>query len=70
MGNVVKLLGLCLLGLGAFIGLGLLLSFPVMWLWNWLMPHLFGLPRIGVLEAWGLQALCGILFQLHLGTAK
>jgi hypothetical protein len=33
-----------------------------MLLWNWLMPALFALPRIGYWEAWGLVILCKILF--------
>ena len=41
----------------------LLLSFPTMWLWNWLMPEIFGLTRITLLQAVGLEILCSILFK-------
>lgn len=41
----------------------LLLSLPVMWLWNWLMPSIFALREIGWGEAWGLNLLCGFLFR-------
>jgi hypothetical protein len=41
----------------------LLLGFPVMWLWNWLMPSIFGLKALTLWEAIGLSALCSILFQ-------
>jgi hypothetical protein len=34
----------------------------VSYLWNWLMPELFGLPRITFWQALGLLALCRILF--------
>jgi hypothetical protein len=34
----------------------------VMWLWNWLMPALFALPRIGLWQALGLLILSKILF--------
>jgi hypothetical protein len=34
----------------------------VMWLWNWLLPPLFGLPQLSVWQAFGLLALCRILF--------
>ena len=34
----------------------------VMYLWNWLLPPLFGWPRIGFWQALGLLALCRILF--------
>ena len=42
-----------------FIVLGGLL---VQWLWNWLVPDLFGLRRLTVWEALGLLALTRILF--------
>ncbi len=39
-----------------------------MWLWNWLMPEIFGLKPLGYWQAWGLLALCTILFKgLRLG---
>jgi hypothetical protein len=34
----------------------------VMLLWNWLLPPLFGLPEISLLQGFGLLALCRILF--------
>ena len=32
------------------------------WLWNWLLPDIFGLRRVTFWEALGLLALCRILF--------
>ena len=43
--------------------LSLVLAFPVMWLWNWLMPMLFKLPTVTWVEALGLNLLCGFLFR-------
>lgn len=43
--------------------LALILSLPTMWLWNWLMPHIFGLVKITWLEALGLDFLSGIFFS-------
>jgi hypothetical protein len=37
-------------------------GFVVMTLWNWLMPHLFGVPVITFWQAWGLLLLSKILF--------
>ena len=34
----------------------------VMLLWNWLLPPLFGWPRITLLQAFGLLVLCRLLF--------
>lgn len=59
-----------LLGLGAVIVvilivavIALLLAFPVMLLWNWLMPVIFGLPAISFWQALGLNLLSGFLFK-------
>ena len=46
---------------GAFL-LGLLFGNVIMWLWNWLMPKLFGLSTIGFWEGLGLFLLAKILF--------
>ena len=51
----------------AFIGLVaiviVLLGYPLMLLWNWLMPELFGLPLITFWQAIGLNILSTILFR-------
>lgn len=44
-------------------GLALLFGFIVMWLWNWLMPEIFGLPVISYWQGWGLVVLAHILFK-------
>lgn len=41
---------------------------PVWLLWNWLMPDLFGLSAISILQAWGLTALSGALFHVTAST--
>ena len=41
----------------------LIVALPVMWLWNWLMPLIFGLKTLTWLEALGLNFLCSILFK-------
>lgn len=46
----------------AIIGFGALAGLVVMWLWNWLMPALFGLTTITFAQALGLFALSKILF--------
>jgi hypothetical protein len=37
-------------------------GFVVMWLWNWLVPALFGGHTIGYWQAWGIIILSKILF--------
>jgi len=41
----------------------MLLGFVVEWLWNWLMPAVFGLHTIGYWQALGLLILSKILFS-------
>lgn len=43
--------------------LALLLGFPFMWLWNWLMPELFGLKTISFWQSVGLLLLSHFIFQ-------
>jgi hypothetical protein len=50
-----------LLGLVAI--LIVILGYPLMLLWNWLMPELFGLPLITFWQAIGLNLLSTILFR-------
>ena len=40
-----------------------LMAFPVMWLWNWLMPEIFGLTTLTYWQAIGVF----ILFKILLG---
>ena len=59
METALKILGVfALIAIVAF-----LLSFPVMWLWNWLMPVIFGLIEIDFWQALGLNLLAGFLFR-------
>ena len=41
----------------------ILFGAPLMVLWNWIMPTIFGLPEIGFWQACGLQLLATILFK-------
>jgi high-affinity Fe2+/Pb2+ permease len=53
-------------GIGGLIGaaaLALLFGLILMWLWNWLMPEIFGLPLINFWQAWGLVIIAHILFK-------
>lgn len=41
----------------------LLVTLPVMWLWNALMPDIFGVVEIGFWQALGVSILSSILFK-------
>lgn len=44
-----------------FFIVGLVLSIPLCLLWNWLMPHIFGLPTLTLIETFGLSLLISLL---------
>ncbi len=56
--------------LGILILAVLLFGAPLMLLWNWLMPEIFGLPYIGFWQACGLQLLATILFKPVISNKK
>ena len=38
-------------------------AIPTYFLWNWLMPLLFGIKTLTLFQAWGINFLVGILFK-------
>jgi hypothetical protein len=46
--------------------LQLLMAIPFMWLWDTIMPDLFGLKPISWLQAWGLMIMANIMFRTHI----
>ena len=61
--RLVTKIALVLGGRVMAVGLALLFGFVVRWLWNWLMPEIFGLPEIRYWQAWGLVLLAHIFFK-------
>lgn len=53
-----------------WITVSLIFAFPMMWLWNWLMPAIFKLPTITVLQALGLNILASLLFKGSVSVNK
>ena len=47
-----------------------LLGYPLMLLWKWLMPELFGLSEITFWQAIGLNILCTIMFRPSVNIKK
>jgi hypothetical protein len=52
-----------LLVIGSTVILAVILALPIMLLWNWLMPTIFGIKKITLLQALGINLLCGFLFK-------
>lgn len=44
---------------------GLVCSIPVMLLWNWLVPPIFGFASVNLLQAFGLSVLTEMLFTSY-----
>lgn len=42
---------------------GIVAGIPIYFLWNWLMPEIFGLKVITFWQAWGMFFLSGCLFK-------
>lgn len=62
--------GIVVGGLIVLFAVSALMSLPVMLLWDWLMPKIFGLPEINWFQAWGLLFLSGLLFKSHTTVKK
>jgi hypothetical protein len=65
--SAIRIGGWILLGVAGAAVLGLVLGLVIMWLWNWLMPGIFGLPAITYWQAVGIFILCHLLFKNHPG---
>lgn len=56
--QLATILGALAIGLLASI----VVAFPVKWLWNWLVPEIFGARPISAVQAWGLVFLAHLIF--------
>jgi hypothetical protein len=43
--------------------ISIIAAIPTLFLWNWLMPVIFGITKITFWQAWGINFLAGILFK-------
>lgn len=63
LNEFVEKLGYAVLFVILIVFFALLTGIPVYFLWNWLMPEIFGLTEITLLQAIGLSLLCSLLFK-------
>ena len=61
MKNAAMVLGAVFGALGLVAIVMVIMGLPAMWLWNWLMPSIFGLKEISFWQAIGLQLLAYII---------
>jgi hypothetical protein len=60
---ISKLIEKCLKFFTVVLIIAALIGFPIMWLWNWLMPLIFHLPLITFWQAIGISVLSSLLFK-------
>ena len=70
MNNIYETIGSILATILIVTVVALILGFPLMWLWNWLMPTIFNLPVITFWQALGLNALSAILIKPTINNKK
>ncbi len=61
--SLSEIVGGLVLIVGVFVLFAILLTVPTYFLWNWLMPTIFNLNKITLLQALGVSMLSGILFR-------
>ena len=65
-----EILGTSLVLIGMVVGVVLLLTLPTMWLWNYVMPTVFGLPEISVWQTLVLLILAEIFFKKNINKGE
>lgn len=60
--RILRIVGFVIIGVAFAALLALIFGFLVKWLWNWLMPDIFGLAPISYWQAFGLLLLAKLFF--------
>ena len=63
-------IGIFFIAAAMFFAMGILLSIPLCLLWNWLMPFIFGLPKLNLLQTFGLSVLISLLAPRKIDMGK
>ena len=63
-------LGILLISAIMFFVIGMVLSIPLCLLWNWLMPFIFCLPKLNLLQTFGLSILISLLAPRKIDLGK
>jgi hypothetical protein len=58
----IEIVGIVIFGIVAITGFAALFGFAIMWLWNALLPDIFGLTQISYWQAVGILILAKLLF--------
>jgi hypothetical protein len=68
MKAIAEIVGLVVIAAIAVVAGSLVLAIPVYYLWNWLMPEIFGLITLDFWQALGVSLLAGCLFHRGSGS--
>jgi hypothetical protein len=63
MQNAFEKFGVLCVALIVILVFSLLIAFPIKWLWNGVMPDVFGLPEITFWKAYGMYLLSHLLLR-------
>lgn len=70
MNKIIEFLGWIFMVIGIIAIFAVIVGYPIMWLWNWIMPILFNLPKITFFQSIGLYILCNLLFKSSISNDK
>ena len=70
LAKLITIVGAVVLVVVGIAGLSLLLSLPLMWAWNYVVPYLFGLKTITWLQSWCLSFVAGTLLKSNVTQTK
>jgi len=70
MKNALDVIKVIIVGIVVAIIVALIMGYPIMWLWNFLMPDIFGLPPITILQAIALLVFFSLLFKASLTNSN
>jgi len=63
MNKFFENLGLIVIIILTAIVFSIIFALPVKWCWNYIMPYLFNLKEITIVQAWVMSVLCTFLFR-------
>jgi hypothetical protein len=70
MESLLKICSIVVLAFVAITAISLLISFPLMWSWNYVMPYLFGFKAINWGQAWCLSFISSTFFKSYNMASK
>ena len=67
--TIVTVIAGGILLIGGVVFISVIAAIPTFFLWNWLMPIIFGLGKVTFIQAIGINLLCECLFKARSSTS-